>query len=78
MSKYQKAVKRWFGRIFIRNDGDGRGFQMLVYGCFWMSVRQYDTDPRKFLKRTDHLEVFEDCSIMWSDVMTVSMPRGMF
>lgn len=77
MNRYEKAAKRWFGRIFIRNDRDGKGFQMLVYGCFWMSVREHDPKTGHYAPSRDGFQCFSDCSILWSDVMTVGMPRAM-
>lgn len=78
MNRYEKAVKRWFGRIFIRNDRDGKGFQMLVYGCFWMHVEEGDWSKME-TKRIDQyvgLECFDDCSILWNDFTTIGMPRA--
>lgn len=70
--------KRWleirrkrFGRIFTRENRDGSGFQMLVFGHMWINVRYSGCGLESNLFNGGGIEWFDDASILWTDCGTL-------
>lgn len=77
--RWLASRKRRFGRVFTRWNEDGNGFEMLILGYFWMSVR-YGVDVSSYEsthRKHGGTEYFDFGSILWSDAGLMGMiPRN--